>query len=238
MNLADLSVLYGLAGALSGGIVYHRRPERGLSALGAAALAVPLWPLWLPVLFASSHSPGRRGPGAARSASSEAEAALLEGHEAVRGTPLEPLLPRAAVDRMLRELRRATERSAELEQLLAKKGFDRAEAELRLARLQQRSASPRTLASARLHLENVARLQGLAGRDRRALEELSELIAALRTQLVFARYSGSSPGEASDIVTEVWARVEMLGTSSDGAFDTDALASPSPASSCNWPSTS
>ncbi len=48
------------------------------------------------------------------------------------------------------------------------------------------------------------------------MEELSELIAALRTQLVFARYSGSSPGEASDIVTEVWARVEMLGTSSDG----------------------
>ena len=30
------------------------------------------------------------------------------------------------------------------------------------------------------------------------------------------RHSGSSPGEASDIVTEVWARVGMLGTSSDG----------------------
>jgi len=62
----------------------------------------------------------------------------------------------------------------------------------------------------------VLRLQQLAARDRRALEELSELIAALRTQLVFARYSGSSPGAASDIVTEVWARVEMLGTTSDG----------------------
>jgi len=45
----------------------------------------------------------------------------------------------------------------------------------------------------------------------------------LRTQLVFARYSGSSPGEASDIVTEVWARVEMLGTSSDGPlFELDS----------------
>jgi hypothetical protein len=94
-----------------------------------------------------------------------------------------------------------------------------------VARLEQRSASPRALASARLHLENVVRLQTLAARDRRALEDLGELIAALRTQLVFARYSGSSPGEAGDIVTEVWARVDslrdtrrgkMLGTSSDG----------------------
>ena len=61
----------------------------------------------------------------------------------------------------------------------------------------------------------MQRLQHLAARDRRALDELAELIGALRTQLVFARYSGSSPGEAGDIVTEVWARVEMLGPSSD-----------------------
>ncbi|MES1178664.1 MAG: hypothetical protein ABUL62_30360 [Myxococcales bacterium] len=234
MNLADLGVLYGLAGALGGVVVYRREAERGPRALGRAALAVTLWPLWLPVLFASSQSQHERAQ--RRSAATEAEAALLEGHEAVRNTPLEPLLPRDAVDRLLRELRRATERSAELDNLLAKKGFDRGEAEERLARLEQRSASPRTLASARLHLENVARLQGLAARDRRALEELSELIAALRTQLVFARYSGSSPGEAGDIVTEVWARVEMLGTSGDGPFDSESLTAPG--TSCNFPSTS
>jgi hypothetical protein len=106
-----------------------------------------------------------------------------------------------------------------------------------VARLEQRGASPRTLASARLHLENVDRLLSLSARDRRALEELSELIAALRTQLVFARFSGSSPGEASDIVTEVWARVEMLGTSSDSSsfgFElSSAISTP-----CNPPSTS
>ena len=207
MNLTDLGILYGLAGALSGVVVYRAEPERGARALGSAALAVPLWPLWLPVLFAST----KREQELRHSAASEAEAALLEGHEAVRNTALEPLLPRSAVDRLLRELRRATERYAELNSLLSKKGFDRQEAEQRVARLEQHAASPRTLASARLHLENVVRLQSLAARDRRALEELSELIAALRTQLVFARYSGSSPGEASDIVTEVWARVEMLG---------------------------
>jgi len=212
MNLADLGVLYGVAGALSGVVVYRSQPRRDAGAVARALLSVPLWPLWLPVLFASQ----RAERDAKHSAATETEAALLEGHEAVRNTPLEPLLPRTAVDRLLGELRRATERYAELTHLLSKKGFDRAAAEERLARLEQRAASPRTLASARLHLENVARLQSLAARDRRALEELSELIAALRTQLVFARYSGSSPGEAGDIVTEVWARVEMLGTSSDG----------------------
>jgi len=216
MNLADLGVLYGVAGVLSSVVVYRSQRGRRAPALAAALLSAPLWPLWLPVLFASQ----RAESDVRRSAASEAEAALLEGHEAVRDTPLEPLLPRSAVDRLLGELRRATERYTELSQLLTQKGFDRGVAEERVARLEQRAASPRTLASARLHLENVARLQSLAARDRRALEELSELIAALRTQLVFARYSGSSPGEASDIVTEVWARVEMLGTSSDGlSFD-------------------
>ena len=212
MNLADLGVLYCVSGALSGVVVYRSQPRRDARALGSALLSVPLWPLWLPVLLSSQRAERK----AERSAATETEAALLEGHEAVRDTPLEPLLPRSAVDRLLSELRRATERYAELSHLLAKKGFDRKEAEERVARLEQRAASPRTLASARLHLENVLRLQSLALRDRRALEELSELIAALRTQLVFARYSGSSPGEAGDIVTEVWARVEMLGTSSDG----------------------
>jgi len=212
MNLADLGVLYGLAGALSGVVVFRSQPRRSLRALGSAVLSVPLWPLWLPVLLASAKAEREEQ----RTASTETEAALLEGHEAVRNTPLEALLPRTAVDRLLRELRRATERYAELTHLLSLKGFDRAAAEERVTRLAQRAASPRTLASARLHLENVARLQSLATRDRRALEELSELIAALRTQLVFARYSGSSPGEAGDIVTEVWARVEMLGESSDG----------------------
>ncbi|HET7542703.1 MAG TPA: hypothetical protein VFK05_22685 [Polyangiaceae bacterium] len=219
MNLADLGVLYCVSGALSGVFVYRSQARRDARALGSALVAVPLWPLWLPVLLSSQ----RAERVVQRSAATETEAALLEGHEAVRNTPLEPLLPRSAVDRLLGELRRATERYAELSHLLSKKGFDRQAAEERVARLSQRSASPRTLASARLHLENVVRLQSLAARDRRALEELSELIAALRTQLVFARYSGSSPGEASDIVTEVWARVEMLGTSSDGPpFELDS----------------
>jgi hypothetical protein len=233
MNLGDLAVLYGLAGTLSGALVFRATPGSRLGALGSAALAVPLWPLWLPVIL-SSRAAEIAAP---RTPTTEAEAALLEGHEAVRNTPLEPLLPRAAVDRLLRELRRATERYAELTHLLAKKGFDRAAAEERVERLEQRGASARTLASARLHLENVDRLRSLCARDKRALDELSELIAALRTQLVFARYSGSSPGEASDIVTEVWARVEMLGTSSDSSPFGFELPNIDP-TTCHPPSTS
>src|SRR6478609_9187688 len=129
MNLADLGVLYGVSGALSGVIVYRSQSRRDARALGSALLSVPLWPLWLPVLFSSQR--------------------------AERDTPLEPLLPRSAVDRLLRELRRASERYAELSHLLAKKGFDRKAAEEHVVRLSQRAASPRTLASARLHLENV-----------------------------------------------------------------------------------
>jgi len=221
MNLADLGVLYGLAGALSGVFVYRMQPVRGARALGSAALSVPLWPLWLPVLLASSQAARE----VERSAATQTEAALLEGYEAVRGTPLEPLLPRPAVDRLLGELRRATERSRELSALLAKPEFDRGSAELRVARLEQGAESPRMLASARLHLENVLRLQALAARDLRAQEELTELILALRTQLVFARYSGSSPDQAGDIVSEVWARVEILGTSLDvPPFDAELAA--------------
>jgi hypothetical protein len=90
MNLADLGVLYGLAGALSGALVYRAAQGSRVQALGSAALSVPLWPLWLPVLLASQQAEARLP----RTATTEAEAALLGGHEAVRDTPLDPRLPR------------------------------------------------------------------------------------------------------------------------------------------------
>jgi len=45
----------------------------------------------------------------------------------------------------------------------------------------------------------------------RALDELCELVQALRTQLVLARFAGSSVEGTGGIVSEVWARVEGLG---------------------------
>lgn len=212
MNLADLAILYAAAGVVSGVLVHRASGNSRRSALVSAALAVPLWPLWLPVALAARDAARpTNGP-----AQSETEAALLEAYEAVRGTPLEALLPREAVDRIVQEVRRASERHAELDALIGGKGFDLSQARERLARLTRERAGPRALASARLQLENIERLVLLRDRDARALEELSELSRALRMQLVLARYAGSSAADAGDIVAEVWARVEVLTTAMDG----------------------
>ncbi|HEX2872214.1 MAG TPA: hypothetical protein VHP33_13175 [Polyangiaceae bacterium] len=208
MTLSDLLVLYGAAGVASSAIVYKKTPERGRSALMSALLALPLWPLWLPVVL-TAH--GR--PPAARPAPSDAtRAAIWEAHEAVVGSPLEPLLPREAALRMLQEVERASERHRELVQLLGQRSFSSQAAEQRIEQLTRDGSSARSLAPARLHLENVRRLENLRSRDEQTLSELGELATTLRTQLVLARYAGSTPHDAGDIVSEVWARVEVLGS--------------------------
>jgi hypothetical protein len=69
--------------------------------------------------------------------------------------------------------------------------------------------------TARLQHDSLTRLQQLRGADAQALEELAELLEALRTQLLLARYSGSSADGAGAIVGEVWARLEGLGVAFD-----------------------
>lgn len=210
MNLADLAILYATGGVVSAVLLQRRSRERGVRALGGVVLCLALWPLWLPVKLADDGGGQARSP-----ALGATEAALLEGHAAVRGTPLEALLPRDAVDRILSELRRASARGEELASLLGRASFGLDSARARVERLTRAGGSPRALASARLHLENVERLGALKRRDELALEELAELVSALRTQLVLARYAGSTPEGAGDIVSEVWARVETLGTTMD-----------------------
>ena len=211
MNLTDLGILYASAGAVSALVIHRRERTRGRRAILRALLAVALWPLWLPVALASADERQPSGGGTLGGTA----AALLEGHEAVRGTPLEALLPRDAVERILGEVRRAGERREELRALLERPSFGLDSARSHVERLGRDGASARTLASARLHLANVERLDALRRRDELALEELGELVSALRTQLVLARYAGSAPEGAGDIVSEVWARVEVLGTSMD-----------------------
>jgi hypothetical protein len=211
MTLADLGILYVSAGAVSAVVIHRRDRRKGRRALARALLAVVLWPLWLPVALATSDA----HVASAGNALGTTAAALFEGHDAVRGTPLEALLPRDAVDRILGEVRRAGERREELRSLLARPSFGLAPARAHVERLERSGASPRTLASARLHLANVERLDALRRRDELALEELEELVSALRTQLVLARYAGSTPEGAGDIVSEMWARVEVLGTTMD-----------------------
>jgi hypothetical protein len=211
MTMLDLGILYAAGGVVSGIIAHRRAPAGRRRALGNLVLAVCVWPLWLPLILAAPDSRGDRAP----NGSSSAELALLEGHEAVRGTPLETLLPRESLERIRAELRRAAERHAELSVLLARASFRLDSARARVEKLEREGASARSLASARLHLDNVERLEALRRRDALALEELGELCSALRTQLVLARYAGSSPAGATDIVSEVCARVEVLGTTMD-----------------------
>jgi hypothetical protein len=209
MTLGDLLVLYAVAGVASAGVVYRAAPETGRAALWSAALAVPLWPLWLPVALGAQ----RAKPAADSAAPSDAtQAALWEAHQAVAGTNLEPLLPRQAVLRMLDELRRANARRRELDAILAQPELDAGAAERRVVELEHAGTSSRGLAPARLHLENVRQLAELRRRDEQTLLELRELAATLKTQLILARYQGSSPVDAGDILSEVWARVEVLGT--------------------------
>jgi len=207
MTLGDLVVLYGAAGLASAALVYRASPERGATALSGAALAIVLWPLWLPVTLSARRAATTQTV-PARDATS---AAIWEAHEAVAGSALEPLLPREAALRMLEEVERATRRHRELTALLGQAEFSASAAEARLERLTRDGAS-RSLGPARLHLENVRRLEDLRRRDEQTLAELGELATTLRTQLVLARFSGGAATGAGDLVSEVWARVEVLGS--------------------------
>jgi len=217
MTLGDLMVLYGAAGLASAAVVYRASPERKRVALSSAALACVLWPLWLPVALSARRHAAAQKP-ATRDAT---HAAIWEAHEAVVGSALEPLLPREAALRMLQEVERARRRYQELVGLLGQAAFSRPAAEQRLEQLTRDGASARSLGPARLHLENVRRLEELCRRDEQTLAELGELATTLRTQLVLARYSGGAPTGAGDIVSEVWARVEVLGSTLEPPLGSD-----------------
>ena len=225
MSLRDLLILYAVLGIACAVAIYRSSTESRPRAAMAAALALPLWPLWAPIALTStrsrptsawasdgdSHSRSRAARSPVAEAAVRVEAALREGVEACAGTSLESLLPRDAAVRIAAEVRRASERHAELTAVLGRDGFDLAAAERRVVSLEKSSASARSLATARLHLENVKRLAALRDRDARALEELADLVQALRTQLTLARFAGSSVEGVGGIVSEVWARVEGLG---------------------------
>lgn len=223
MSLRDLLILYAVLGIACAVAIYRSSTESRPRAAMAAALALPLWPLWAPIALTSTRSrptsawasdadPRSR---ASRSPVSEAanrvETALREGVEACAGTSLESLLPRDAAARIAAEVKRASERHAELTAVLGREGFDLTVAEKRVVALEKAGSSARSIATARLHLENVKRLAALRDRDARALEELADLVQALRTQLTLARFAGSSVEGVGGIVSEVWARVEGLG---------------------------
>ncbi|WP_437274577.1 hypothetical protein WME90_25345 [Sorangium sp. So ce375] len=223
MSLRDLAVLYLIAGLACAVAVYRAARPDGHGARRAAlsaALCVPLWPIWAPVaLTAGRGESGARPGGAGGEAAARVLGALREGVSACVGTSFEALLSREAASRIEAEVTRAAARHAELDALLRQSGFDEGAAAARVAEIERGGggAGARSLATAHLHLENIRRLRAMRDRDARALDELADLVQALRTQLVLARFAGSSVEGVGGIVSEVWARVEGLGAAIDAA---------------------
>jgi len=218
MSLADLAILYAIVGVGCAAIVYRRTRGSRRRRAGSALLALPLWPLWAPLALVPD--PPRRTPATGRVARIEAE--LERAVAAAKGSAFAILFSEDSAERIRAELRALALRIGELDAVLAQPGFDLAAAERRVTHLEH-EGSPTAVRTAVLHRDNVARLEGLREKSARSLEELGELVGALRSQLVLARYAGSSPEGVGGIVSELWARVEGLGEVMDahGAIEAE-----------------
>jgi hypothetical protein len=143
--------------------------------------------------------------------------ALSDAVAAVAGTPISDVFSPKVAARIAAEVSRVASRLDELSALTAQAAFDAQASARHLRDLEARGAPERAVATARMQHESLTRLERLRGADVQALEELAELLEALRTQLLLARYSGSSADGAGAIVSEVWARLEGLGVAFDVA---------------------
>ncbi len=213
MSLRDLLLVYGLVGVACAIAVVLRAPGSRASVAASAAMTIPLWPVWAPFALGAARRPP---PSEESAVVQRIERALAEAVSAVAGSPIADVFSPKTAARITSEVARVAARQAELTALAGKGGFDVAAARERLRDLESRGAPERVVATARVQLESVLRLGELRAADARALEELAELLEALRTQLVLARYAGSSAEGAGALVGEVWARLEGLGA----AFDT------------------
>ena len=206
MSPLQLLALYLVVGAAVAAFVLRRATGPRALRVASALAAWALWPLWAPIALGVDRAPPRGGRSPALD---RLHATLDDTLAAAAGTPFEPMLGRDAAERIRREIERAAARVAELEVALARPGFDPGHAEARLAELESRGAPAR---AARLHRDSVLRLATLRDADRRTLEEMGDALEALRSQIVLARVA--APG-SSDIVSELWARVEGLGAALD-----------------------
>ncbi|HEY8041123.1 MAG TPA: hypothetical protein VIF15_15055 [Polyangiaceae bacterium] len=220
MSLRDLLLLYCVVGVACAIAVLRRAPATTARSLASAAATVPLWPLWAPFALASSQPrprPPRSGDAAPLDGGALAriERALAEAVDAVAGTPMSEVFTRAVAARIAAEVGRVAVRLDELRALERRTGLDADASARRLRDLEAQGAPERAVATARLQHESLSRLGQLRAADAQALEELADLLEALRTQLLLARYAGSSAEGADAIVGEVWARLEGLGAAFD-----------------------
>jgi hypothetical protein len=210
VSLRDLLVLYGVIGIACAIAVLRRAPATGARAVTSAVATVFVWPLWAPFALGTprpAHPPRGAGSGGV----ARIERALADAVAAVAGTPMSDVFSPKIAARISAEVARVAARLDELSALTAQAAFDAQASAKHLKDLEARGAPERTVVTARLQHDSLTRLEQLRGADAQALEELAELLEALRTQLLLARYSGSSADGAGAIVGEVWARLEGLG---------------------------
>ena len=152
------------------------------------------------------------------------ERALYDAVEAAEGTSFGALLNAEAAERMAGEMSRACERLDELREVLAQPDFNFEQAKQRATQLEEQGASASALRTARMHLDNIERLEAMGQLQADALTELEQALGALRSQLVVARYAGSTSEGVDAIVSDLWARVEGLGE----ALESDVVSKVSP----------
>jgi hypothetical protein len=218
VSLRDLLVLYGAVGVACAIAVLRRTTVTSALSLSSAVATLFVWPLWAPFALGTARPARDRvgaSPGAAPGSLGRIERALGEAVAAVAGTPMSEVFSPKIAARFAAEVARVAARLDELSALTAQAAFDAQASARHIHDLEARGAPERAVATARLQHESLTRLEELRGADAQALEELAELLEALRTQLLLARYSGSSADGAGAIVGEVWARLEGLGVAFD-----------------------
>jgi hypothetical protein len=210
MNTPELLIAYLAVGTAGAVFSLRAREVRTRAAYASAALMVPLWPLWAPFVFNAEHETGNASQGSL--GTKRFEQALREAVRLAAGTPLESFFSRHVAARVEGAVSRAIERAGALAALAKREGADRESALRRVEELEARGAAPRVVATARLQLETAQRLATVVARDQQALTELAELLDALCMHLALARHAGSGTEGVDGLVTEVWARLEVLGT--------------------------
>jgi hypothetical protein len=215
MSIRDLLGLYALVGLACAIAVFRRAPTRGLGAAVSAVVTIPLWPLWAPFALGPPRAQGAVAQSRSRPENdaiiARVEKALADAVAAVADTSMSEVFTQRTAARIAAEVKHVATRLADLSALAERSGFDREASARRLAELESSAPPDRADAPPRLQNENLERLAQLRIADARALEELADLLEALRTQLVLARYAGSSADGAPAIVSEIWARLEGLG---------------------------
>lgn len=217
MNTSVLLIAYLAVGTVGAAVFLRTKRARTGGIYASAALMVPLWPLWVPFAFATHEA--RSESSSSSLGTNRFDQALDEAVRLAAGTPLESFFSRHVAARVQGAVSRAIQRSEALAALARRGGADQATALRRVKELEAQGAGPRVVATARLQLDTAQRLASVVARDEQALAELAELLDALCMHLALARHAGSGTEGVDGLVTEVWARLEVLGTTLE-AYDT------------------